>query len=65
MKAFTKFDKIIKLGDIEFQNQKFHQHKEPTSIKNVGLNKIVVFNKVYFVKRKYLNDLLATKMLKN
>ena len=25
--------KIIKFGDIEIQKQKFHQYKEPTSIK--------------------------------
>ena len=25
--------KVIKLGDTEIQKQKFHQHKEPISIK--------------------------------
>ena len=25
--------KIIKFGDIEIEKQKFHQHKEPISIK--------------------------------
>ena len=29
---------IIKLGDIEIENQKFHQHKRPISIKNIDIN---------------------------
>ena len=44
---------IIKLGDIEIQKQKFDQHKGPISIKNVDIDKIVVFNKVSFVKKGY------------
>ena len=35
---------IIKLGDIEIQKQKFDQHKGPISIKNVDIDKIVVFD---------------------
>ena len=27
--------KIIKFGDIEIEKQKFHQHKEPISIKKI------------------------------
>ena len=41
----------MKFGDIEIQKQKFHQHKEPISIKNVDINKIVLFNKVSLVKK--------------
>ena len=29
--------KALKFGNIEIQKQKFHQHKEPISIKNVGI----------------------------
>ena len=56
-------ENIIKFGDVEIQKQKFHQHKEPISIKNIDINKVVVSNKVSLVK-KHLNILLATKMLK-
>ena len=38
--------KTIKFDGIEIQKQKFDQHKRPISIKNVGINKIVVSNKV-------------------
>ena len=40
--------KSIKFGDIEIKNQKFPQHKEPISIKNIDINKIVRSNKVSF-----------------
>ena len=55
---------IIKLGDIEIEKEKFRQHKKPISIKNIDINKTVVSNKVFLVK-KDLNISLATKMLKN
>ena len=35
----------------EIQKQKFHQHKEPISLKNININKIVVSNKVYGMQR--------------
>ena len=28
-----KIEKILKFGDIEIRKQKFHQHKEPITIK--------------------------------
>ena len=46
---------IITFGDIEIQKQKFHQHKGPISIKNVDMDKIVVFSKkgfIYFIGYK-------------
>ena len=43
-------EKVTKFGDIEIQKQKFNQHKELISIKNIDFNKIVVFNKVSFGK---------------
>ena len=55
-------EKIMKFDDIEIQKQKFHEHKRPISIKNIGINKIVVSNKVTFGKRD-LNISLATKMI--
>ena len=44
---------IIKFGDIEIKNQKFYQHKRPTSIKNIDINQIVVSNKVSFGKKDF------------
>ena len=40
-------------SDIEIQKQKLHQHKEPILIKNIDINKIVVSNKVSFVKKAF------------
>ena len=54
---------IIKFGDIEIKNQKFHQHKKPTLIKNIDINKVVVFNKVSFGKKGF-KYFLAIKMIK-
>ena len=49
-------EKIIKFHDIEIKKHKFHQHKEPISIKNIDVNKIAISNKVSFGKKwfKYL-----------
>ena len=30
---------VIKFGDIEIEKQTFHQHKRPTSIKNIDTKK--------------------------
>ena len=43
----------VKFGDIEIKKQKFHQHKRPTSIKNIDINKILVSSKVSFSKRGF------------
>ena len=53
MYAFIRIEKIIKFGDIEIQKQKYHQHKELISIKNLDINKIVVSNKVSFGKKGF------------
>ena len=63
MKRYIKFEKNIKFSDFETEKQKFHQHKEPISIKNIDIGKITVSNKVPSVK-KGLNILLVKKMLK-
>ena len=55
---------IIKFGDIEIYKEKFHQNNISFLIKNININKIVVSNNVSFGKKKDLNILLATKMLK-
>ena len=53
LEAYIKMEKIIKFGDIEIQKQKFHQHKEPISIKYIDINKIVVSNNVSFSKKGF------------
>ena len=42
----------INFFDIETKKQKFHQHKEPISIKNLDINKITVLNKIPFDKKR-------------
>ena len=39
--------KFMKFGDIAIKKQKFHQHKESISIKNINTNKISICNKSY------------------
>ena len=54
-----------KNGKIQKQNKTkkiFNRHKEPISIKNIDINKVIVSNKVPFGK-KNLNILFATKIL--
>ena len=53
MRAYIKVEEITKFRDIEIHNQTFHQHKEPISIKNVDVDKIVVSNKASFCKRGF------------
>ena len=53
LEAYIRMEKVIKLGDIEIQKQKFHQHKEPISVKDIDINKIVVSNKVSFGKKRF------------
>ena len=42
-----------KVEDIEIHKQVFHQHKEPISIKNVDIDKVIVSNKVSFGKKEF------------
>ena len=53
LKAYIKMEKVITFGDIEIYKQTFHQHKEPTSLKNVDIDKIVVSKKVSFGKKGF------------
>ena len=64
LEAYVNMEKLIKFGNTEIQNQNLHQNKGSILIKNIGIYKIVVSNKISFGK-KVLNILLATKMLKN
>ena len=42
---------IINFGNIEIEQ--FHQHKSQILINNIDINKIVIFNKVFFGKKKF------------
>ena len=44
---------IIKIGDIKIEKQKFYENKRPISIKNIGINKIVVSYKASFGKKGF------------
>ena len=46
-------EKVIKFGDIEIKKQKFHQHKEPISVKNIDINKKVISSRVSFGKKRF------------
>ena len=43
--------KIIKFDDAEIEQYKFHQYKNPNSIYNIDINKIIVSNKFLLVKK--------------
>ena len=47
--------KAAKFDDTEIEECKFHQQKDPFSINNKDIDKIVVTNKVPFGKKKILN----------
>ena len=66
MKAYIDMEKVIKFGDIEIKKQMFCQHKKPISIKNIGINKILIKNWYLIgslLVKKDLNISLTTKML--
>ena len=44
---------IIKLGDSEIKNQRFHQYKRPISIKNIDIDKIFKYFIGYKDAKKY------------
>ena len=45
--------KIIKFDDTETEENKFHQNKSPTRINDIGVNKLVVSNKLPFGKQDF------------
>ena len=44
---------IINFANIEIEKQQFHQHKSQILINNIDINKIVIFNKDFFGKKKF------------
>ena len=55
--------RIIKFDDTEIEKCKFHQHKSPILKDNMGINKIVISDKISFGKKgfKYFIDYKDTK----
>ena len=45
--------RIIKFDDTKIEKYKFHQNKNPISINDIDINKIVVSNKFPFVKQDF------------
>ena len=52
MKLSIKWNSNCKIGDTEFEKQKFHQYKRPVPIKNIDIDEIVVSNRVFFGKKR-------------
>ena len=44
---------FIKLDDNEIEKCNFHQNKSPISINDIDINKVVVSNKLPFVKQDF------------
>ena len=52
--TFVKMDKrIIAFGDTEIKKQKLYYHKNPTSIDDVGICKILISNKISYGKKGF------------
>ena len=45
----------MNFDNIKVKKQKFHQYKNPISIYNVNIDRIVVSNKVHFGKKGFKN----------
>ena len=45
--------KIIEFDDNRIEEYEFHQYKSSTSINDIGINKIVVSNKIPFGKQDF------------
>ena len=44
---------IIKFGDTEIEKQNFHQHKSTILINNLDINRILVYDKIFFIKNSF------------
>ena len=65
LKSYKKINEnIVKFDDIEIEECEFCQHKNPILINDIDVNKIVVSNKLPFVKKDF-KYFIALKMLKN
>ena len=48
--------KIITLGDIETEKQKFHYCKNPILVKDVDFDKVLISYIVSFIAKESIND---------
>ena len=63
MKVYKKMEKTVtKFGGTETEKYKLYQYKSHVLMENIGINKIVAYNKVSF--SKILSTLLGRNMLK-
>ena len=56
-------EQIITFCDIEFEKYNIHQYKNPISIYDINIGRVVVSSKVPFGKKSVLNILLGMKMI--
>ena len=47
-------DDIIRVGNIEIKKRKFHNFKYPINIKNVDIDKIIIFKKISFARNGFI-----------
>ena len=52
--------KMLMLGNIETEKNKFYCNKTPISLKDVNIEKVIVSNKISFGEKKPINFLLVT-----
>ena len=46
-------DKNIKFCDTDIEKQDFHKRKSPILINNLDINRIMVYNKISFIKKGF------------
>ena len=53
---------MLPFGEIEIENNKFYRSKNPIFIDIIDIEKVLVSNKVFLVK-KNINNLLVTRIM--
>ena len=57
--------KVIQFDDTRIEEYNFHQYKNPISINDIYINKIVVYNKILFGKQDFKYFISYTDAEKN
>ena len=53
-------NQFLTFEDFEIENRKFYHHKTPIFLEDVGIEKVLASNKIFFGKKKTINVLLVT-----
>ena len=51
---------ILTFGDIKIEKSKLYRNKIPVHLRNIDIDKVLVFNKISFGKKKTIRTLLVT-----